>query len=223
MRTTSRIVLAATGALAAIAMAACGGTTTNAAPSPAAPSFTAEPSAPAAEPSAPEPAATTDQTATDQAAVEHNAATPECRSGDLTLGLVDGGAATSHDFEILTFTNTSSRSCFIVGFPGVSYVAGDNGVQVGAPAVREGRIGPRVTLAHGAVASTAVDSISTGVWDPAKCRPTPVRGFRVYPPDERASKFVPLGSGSLGCAGDPGGAQLTVVTIRAGIDQPTQN
>ncbi|HEY1572916.1 MAG TPA: hypothetical protein VGG05_16350, partial [Pseudonocardiaceae bacterium] len=61
-----------------------------------------------------------------------------------------------------------------------------------------------------------------GVWDPAKCRPTPVRGFRVHPPDERASEFVPLGSGALGCAGDPGGAQLTVVTIRAGINQPTR-
>jgi hypothetical protein len=109
----------------------------------------------------PEPTATTDRTATDQAATRQRATTPECRSGELKLGLVDGGAATSHDFEILTFTNTSSRSRFIVGFPGVSYVAGDNGAQVGAPAVREGSIGPRATLAHGAVASTAIDSIST--------------------------------------------------------------
>lgn len=222
MRTTSRIVLAATGALAAVAMAACGGGTTNAAPPPATtPSFTAQPSAPAAEPSVTDPS-TGEHRTTGQAA-EQRATTPECRSRDLKLGLIGAGAATSHDFEILTFTNTGSGPCFIVGFPGVSYVAGDDGRQVGAAAVREGSIGPRTTLAHGAVASTAIDSISTGVWDPAKCRPTPVRGFRVYPPDERASLFVPLHSGALGCAGDPGGAQLTVVTIRPGINQPTRN
>lgn len=79
----------------------------------------------------------------------------------------------------------------IAGFPGVSYVADDRGTQVGAPAVREGKIGKQITLAPGQFASTVIDAVAAQVFDPIVCELTPVRGYRIYPPDETVSLAVP--------------------------------
>jgi hypothetical protein len=153
----------------------------------------------------------------------HTAKLPECKPATLKLSFGAGDAGMSQQHTVLRFTNVGSRSCVIVGFPGVSYVAGDKGTQVGAPARRVGRIGPQVTLTPGEVASTVVSSVSVGVFDPATCRPTPVRGYRIYPPDSTASMFIPLPAGVRGCAGTSPDPQLTVVTIRAGRGEPDQH
>jgi hypothetical protein len=116
-----------------------------------------------------------------------------------------------------------SRSCVIAGFPGVSYVTGDNGRQVGEPAVHGGKIGPQITLAPGQVASTVIHSVNAGVFDPSACRPTPVRGYRVYAPDDLAAMFIPLGAESQGCAGNPPDPQLSVLTVISGAGDPDRH
>src|SRR5262249_6216766 len=109
------------------------------------------------------------------------------------------------------------HNCVIVGFPGVSYVAGDNGTQVGAPAQRDGAEGKQITLAPGSTAFSPVDAVEVPVFDASDCGPTPVRGFRVYPPDETASLFVSLPAGSEGCARTTTPVpQLSVQTIQPG-------
>jgi hypothetical protein len=50
-------------------------------------------------------------------------------------------------------------------------------------------------------------------YDAAVCRPTPVRGLRVYPPGDTAALFVP--AEGTGCAGTPPGDQLSVQTLTA--------
>jgi hypothetical protein len=242
-------VLAATGLVGAIALTACGGGTTTGnaigttagatgalgatgsasttvAPAPSAPASVATPpSAAATAPPAAQPAQQPAEAPTkDPAAVTaHTSRTPECKSSGLKLSLVGDGAATSHDFWTLKFTNAGSRSCVIVGFPGVSYVAGDKGVQVGQPAVREGHIGQQITLAPGHFASTVIDAVAVDVFPSATCHKTSVRGFRVYPPDETASMYIPLPHGGEGCTSTPPSPQLTVVTIQPGLAQPTGN
>lgn len=163
----------------------------------------------------------TSPAATPSAAVAAKQAplTPECKAADLKLSFGGNDASMSQQYQVLRFTNVGTRSCVIVGFPGVSYVAGDNGTQVGPAAVRDGKIGPQVTLAPGAVASTVIHSVDAQVFDQNVCHPTRVRGFRVYAPDDRAAMFIPIVDG-WGCAGTTPDPQLSVVTIKPGLGNP---
>lgn len=90
----------------------------------------------------------------------------------------------------------------------MSYVAGDDGHQVGPAAAFDGPRGGTVVLAPGRAATARLRLVDVGVFDAAACRPTDVRGLRVYPPGSTASIFAPVGG--RGCAGDPRRAQLTV-------------
>ncbi|WP_104483425.1 DUF4232 domain-containing protein [Actinokineospora auranticolor] len=134
-----------------------------------------------------------------------------CKVDDLTLTLRDGDAAAGTVYRILVFTNKGGRTCVIQGFPGVSYVAGEDGHQVGPAAFREGAKGGPITLAPGQDATAAVGFVNVANYDPAVCKPTEVRGLRVYPPHDTASAFVPIAG--TGCAGTPPGNQLTVHTV----------
>ncbi|WP_037075432.1 DUF4232 domain-containing protein [Pseudonocardia spinosispora] len=166
---------------------------------------------------APPPSATTSEQA---AAPVPNGPTPKaagpdrCHSAMLALSLGRGGGAAGSVYQSLRFTNVSGKTCTLQGFPGVSYVTGDNGTQVGEPAVRVGTKGDVVTVAPGATASVELGMVNVGNYDAAVCKPTPVKGLRVYPPNETASLFIP--SPGTGCAGTPPGQQLKVTTMKAG-------
>lgn len=138
-----------------------------------------------------------------------------CTSADLKLSLGPASGAAGTVWRPLRFTNVSGGACEIQGFPGVSYVAGDDGHQVGAAAHREGGKGAAVTLTGGETAYAAVGFTQVGNYDPADCRPTKVRGLRVYPPQETHSKFVPYER--TGCANENVGSHhLRVRTIQPG-------
>lgn len=140
-----------------------------------------------------------------------------CRSADLGVGLAGGGGAAGTVYRSLQFTNKGAQPCTLQGFPGVSYTAGDDGHQVGSPAIRDGDQGGTVTLNPGQVASAAVGFAQVDNFDPAECQKTQVRGIRVYPPGETNALFVPM-SDQYGCAGDVSkyGAQLKVKAVQAG-------
>jgi hypothetical protein len=223
-RTTVRAALAATGAIAAVTLAACGGGQT-ATGSPTSTSSAAEPTGTLTS----LPPLTSSSTSSSTASGGTSAATVgstkaqggnECKANSLKLSFGGGDAGMSQQHTVLRFTNTGTTSCTIVGWPGVSYVTGDNGQQVGTPAARSGAKGASVTLAPGKVASTVIDSVDVGVFDASACKPTPVRGYRVYAPDDTASMFIALPSGTQGCAGKTPSPQLSVVTIKAGAGDP---
>lgn len=138
----------------------------------------------------------------------------ECRAADLELSLGSGEGAAGTHYRPLRFTNASDAPCVIHGFPGVSYVAGDDGHQVGTAAYRTGGKGEPVTLQPGRTAHATVGFVEVGNYDPAECEPTPVRGLRVYPPHETNAMFVP--AAGTGCAEFPDGQQLTVATAEPG-------
>jgi hypothetical protein len=111
----------------------------------------------------------------------------------------------------LVFTNTGSRTCELRGFPGVSYVAGDDGHQVGPAAEESGERGPAVPIAPRGTAVAQLRLVNALNFDAAACRPTPVRGLRIYPPGDTASLFLSLDS--TGCAATPPNPQLSVQTV----------
>ncbi|MET0235850.1 MAG: DUF4232 domain-containing protein [Kibdelosporangium sp.] len=136
----------------------------------------------------------------------------ECKAASLRLSIGNGDTAAGTTFRQLVFTNTGTVPCVIQGFPGVSYVAGDDGHQVGPAAVREGAKGEAIDLAPGASAAAPVGFTQVRNYDEAVCKPTAVRGLRVYPPQETASLFIALEG--TGCSGNPPGQQLSVKTIQ---------
>jgi hypothetical protein len=217
-RTVVRATLLATGAVAAFALAACGGAANNTASgngggSPSTAAGGASTGGATFVPVTP---------TTASSATAHNGGAPaqsggsgsDCKAADLKLSLGPTDGAAGHIYQALRFTNVSDVTCTMTGFPGVSYVTGDNGTQVGAPAQRDGAVGPTVTLAPGQVASSVVAMTDVGVFDPGACQPTPTRGFRVYPPNSTASMFV--AENGTGCAGNPPSPQLRVQTVKPG-------
>jgi hypothetical protein len=129
----------------------------------------------------------------------------------VSLGAGDAGAGSV--YRPLVFTNTGRATCELRGFPGVSYVAGDDGHQVGPAAEMSGDRGGQIDIAPGRTAIAPLQLVNVQNFDAAMCLPTPVRGLRVYPPGDTASLFVPMAG--TGCAGTPPGAQLSVQAMRA--------
>ncbi|MTD56364.1 DUF4232 domain-containing protein [Amycolatopsis pithecellobii] len=214
----SQLGLAAGAAAVALTVVGCG-TTNNA--GPAAPTTPASSSAPT-ENQAPTDslapgssvAVGTEPSAT-PAAPAQPAGNGLCKAADLKLsfGAGDSGAGTS--YRPLVFTNVGDGPCTIQGFPGVSYVGGADGHQVGKPAERVGDKGAPIKLNKGGTASVAIGFVNVQNYDTVTCQPQAVRGLRIYPPQETASMFIELPG--TGCA-NPNipGDQLTVKTAVQG-------
>ncbi|MDQ6783375.1 MAG: DUF4232 domain-containing protein [Actinomycetota bacterium] len=137
-----------------------------------------------------------------------------CTTGQLRarLGRPDGAAGSV--FVPLTLTNTGSTTCVTGGYPGVSYVTGDAGTQVGSAAVRSASFPPSIiTLAPGRSATARVREVNALNFPPASCHLTATRGLRVYPPERRAALFVP--STGQACA-NPADTWLSVTVLQPG-------
>jgi ABC-type transport system substrate-binding protein len=116
-----------------------------------------------------------------------------CQSSELKVTLGPGnGAAGSAIYEIL-FTNDSSTTCTLYGFPGVSFTGETSAVQVGPAATRNHTIQPRlVTLAPGAVGSAAISVVDAQNYLPGPCGLTTASGILVYPPNLTTSVGLPF-------------------------------
>lgn len=134
-----------------------------------------------------------------------------CTTSELSVALGEGDAAAGSVYRPLIFSNTGSRTCELRGFPGVSYVAGDDGHQVGPAAAMSGERGAQVSIAPGATARAQLQLVNVQNFDPGACHPVPVRGLRVYPPGDTAALFVP--AEGTGCSTTPPGNQLSVQTV----------
>ncbi|MEU0462718.1 DUF4232 domain-containing protein [Amycolatopsis sp. NPDC006131] len=196
----------ATAALAAV-LAGCGTAgTENAQPQSGAPTT---PGSTSSSPS------TSESSSQPDAATSTKAGETLCKSSDLKLTLGHGDAGAGTVYRPLIFTNVSDHPCVIQGFPGVSYVAGEDGHQVGPAAVRQGEKGGAFTLNNGDTAYAEIGFVNVQNYDTVTCQPQPVRGLRIYPPQETASMFVELPT--TGCASEKiPGDQLTVRTIQKG-------
>jgi len=134
-----------------------------------------------------------------------------CKSSELKLSFGhDSDHAMQKTYTSLQFTNISQHTCTLQGFPGVSYVTGDSGQQVGLPANRSGNQGPTITLRPGGSTNAGLVIVNAGPFPADQCKPVDVRGLRVYPPNETAAMFLP--TSGQGCAGNVG-PLLTVSAV----------
>lgn len=134
---------------------------------------------------------------------------PVCGVDQLRITVGRGNSDMQGAHRPLRFTNTGKTACKLTGAPGVSYVAGDDGHQVGKAAKRIVGHQPMVLIPN--------ETVSAGLFlssapEKSDCQQVHVRGLRVYPPDSYQAAFVPLPG--VTCAS--GGPYLTVGPVKPG-------
>jgi hypothetical protein len=125
------------------------------------------------------------------------------------MSLGDGNSDPQGTHWALRFTNVGDSACKLTGAPGVSYVAGSTGQQVGKPAARIVGQTP-VVIKPGGTASAGLFMSSA----PRKsaCQQVSVRGLRIYPPDSYKAGY--LTHADVSCT--TGGPYLRVGAILPG-------
>jgi hypothetical protein len=138
-----------------------------------------------------------------------------CKNSQLTVSLGTPDRGAGQIYTQILFVNKGTTTCTLAGHPGVSYVAGDDGHQVGAPATRTGTTITTVSLAPGATASALLHETNYANFDQSVCKPVTVRGLRVYPPGSTAAVFLPRVSKQCSAVSLPDPA-LSIAVLKAG-------
>jgi hypothetical protein len=127
-----------------------------------------------------------------------SAAGGRCATSQLSGSVADGGGSSAGATRVaIILRNTGAQSCTLQGWPGVSFVGGGNGTQIGNAATLD-RSTPHqtLTLRPSGEVQAVVTVRDAGDWDSATCHPRVTDGFRVIPPGSRQALFVPA-SGAL--------------------------
>jgi hypothetical protein len=144
-------------------------------------------------------------------------ATPKCATSGLAvwLGVGAGGAAAGSTTYPLEFTNVSSASCHLFGYPGVS---ASSGHQIGKAAGRAPSGSEQtVTLAPGATAHALLQITDVANFPPSDCKPVTASGLQVYPPGQFSAAFVPFPVRACSSTAE---TFLSVSPVQAGVGVP---
>jgi len=147
------------------------------------------------------------------------AAADRCTVDELQGSIDDGGgggAAGSYGVA-LVLTNSGDRTCTLQGWPGVSFVGGGDGTQLGASATLDrSSEHPTVQLAPGDYAQAILTMVQAANYDEAECRPEQSEGFRVYPPGSTAALYIGAGGALFTACTSTDVQQLSVGAIQPG-------
>jgi uncharacterized protein DUF4232 len=116
-----------------------------------------------------------------------------CSTANLSVSLKSnaGGGAAGSTYVPIEFTNTSGAACALYGYPGVSFVTGQNGSQIGAPAKRSGSFANvTVTVASHATAHAWLQVAEAGNYPASSCHVVTAHFLKVYPPANTAPAYV---------------------------------
>jgi Protein of unknown function (DUF4232) len=128
-----------------------------------------------------------------QAASGQAAGPGACQSGALKVALGPGNAAAGSQIIPIQFTNVSTSTCTLFGFPGVSFTGETYAVQVGPAGARNHASAEQVvTLAPGAVASAQIKIVNAQNYPAGTCGLTTASGILVYPPDLTKAVGLPF-------------------------------
>lgn len=124
-----------------------------------------------------------------------SAATPAgpalCKAATLSAATdASGGGAAGSVYMKLNLTNTGTAPCLLKGYPGVSLTANADGAPIGAAATRdESTPVADVLLAPGQTGTAVLRYTQAANY--SDCTLTDAAGYRIYPPEDTASLFLP--------------------------------
>ena len=218
-RISAAAALLCTGALAA----ACGSTSSN--NSAAGSQASTAASSAAAASSAPSSAPPTTG-ATTPATPPSTPSAPACSTADLsgTVNTSQGGAAAGSTYYPLNLTNTSKSSCYLYGYPGVSFVTGPSGSQIGQPASRNPAIAPRtVIVPPGGTAHVTVQVVNALNYSKSDCKPVTAHWLKVFPPGQFTALYIKFTATTCSVKlPSKLGVPLTVDAVKGGTGKPGQ-
>lgn len=110
-----------------------------------------------------------------------------CALSDLYLSMGRKEAAAGSLYWTVRFTNTSTSSCTLRGYPGVSVLDAAHH-RIGPAATRTGEPSPKVTLAPAHSASAVIRTANGPIGGP--CLRTGTY-LRIYPPNSYSADLVP--------------------------------
>jgi Protein of unknown function (DUF4232) len=173
-----RMIAAAALGGAAVLIAACGST---ASPAGAAPTKTV--TVPASQPATTSPATPTSSPTP--------AGPSPCPTSALKASVGTGNGAAGSTYYPLEFTNVSSAACTLFGYPGVSFVTGTGGSQIGRAASRNPAVSSGlVTLAPGATAHATLQVVNAMNYPNADCHLVTVHTMKIFPPNQTAPLYL---------------------------------
>jgi hypothetical protein len=119
------------------------------------------------------------------------AAIPPCASATLRPSLAPMGAAAGTGYYALRLTNTSASSCTLYGYPGVSFVSGVPGHQIGSAAARNALYPvTTVVLTANATAHATLGIAAVANYPASRCQPATAHALRVFAPDQMVAVYV---------------------------------
>jgi hypothetical protein len=129
-----------------------------------------------------------------------------------------GGGAAGSVYYPIDFTNTSSSTCTLYGYPGVSFTSGRGGSQIGRPASRNPAGPPvTVTLTPGGVAHATVQVAQAGNYAKSACKPVTAHWLKIFPPNQTAPLYVRFTTQACSHkVPSAGGSQLSIYSVREG-------
>lgn len=214
-RISAAAALLCTGALAA----ACGSTSSN--------NTAGSQASPAATPAASTPSTAVSAIGTTAPATPPSTpSAPACSPADLSAAVNTnpGGAAAGSTYYPLNFTNTSKSPCYLYGYPGVSFVSGPSGSQIGEPASRNPAVGPStVILPPGGTAHVTIQVVDALNYSKSDCKPVTAHWLKVFPPGQYTALYIKFSA--LTCSAQlPAklGSPLSVDAVKGGEGQPGQ-
>jgi hypothetical protein len=132
-----------------------------------------------------------------------------CQASGLAahLGASQGAAGTM--YQVVVLTNTSSASCTLYGYPGVSFVTGLGGSQIGRPATKNALVARSlVTLKPGGKANVLLAVHDAGAYG---CKIIVVHWLKIFPPGDFNAIY--MNYDTQACAKR---STMTVTAMRAG-------
>ncbi len=158
---------------------------------------------------------TVSASAASSTAVPHVA---NCATSQLTVWMGQpGDAAAGTSYYELEFSNTSTTTCQLYGFPGVSGL-NSSGTQLGSPAGWDTGFTPSaVVLAPGATSHVLLGVLDVYNYPTATCQPAPAVLLHIYPPNQTAAADLPF---SFEACSKAGPVYLHVRPVTAGVGIP---
>jgi hypothetical protein len=139
-----------------------------------------------------------------------------CPTSALHISIGNGNGAAGSVYYPIVFTNSSGSSCTLFGFPGVSFVTGRSGSQIGDAATRNSdKPVLTVTLAPGGVAHATLQVVQALNFPAAKCQPVNAHFLKIFPPDQTAAVILSFTAKACAATGQ-GVTILNVAPVQPG-------
>lgn len=114
-----------------------------------------------------------------------------CATSALRASVGSGDGAAGSTYYPLEFTNVSGAACTLFGYPGISFVTGAGGSQIGRAASRNPAVGSKlVTIAAGSTVHATMQVVNAMNFSNSDCHLVTAHWLKIYPPNQKVPIYL---------------------------------